>query len=171
MYYLNRHSYKSDDEVYWAFADIDVSDCTSDMFDEIVAIFKTTADVRLRNLLACFMAETKNEKALSVIMDVLERIKYSNHSATLIYAVDEFDCSNYYELFIDICIAKKDEARYQCMWLIRDTKYRTIRRRVKINCLSKIEAFLNTLNADSENYDYRDMMFLRELINGLDERP
>lgn len=120
--------------------------------NDLIAIFTSTEDARIRDKVALIFADLHNEQLVPIIIKKIEEIKYSRHITTLIYACSEYDCARWIEFFVSLVIDLDDTAYIEAIAVIEEIKL-PIKSSDRIICAKRLMDYLSSVEKGSEKYE------------------
>jgi hypothetical protein len=151
--YLNQKTFEGNDNdaIYDELLSLPLS-VASKIKNELIAIFTSTEDARIRDKTALIFADLRDEHLLPVIIKKIEEIKYSRHITTLIYACSEYDCAPWIEFFVSLAIDLDDAAYIEAIAVIGEIKL-PIKSSDRIICAKRLMDYLSSAQKGSEKYE------------------
>jgi hypothetical protein len=151
--YLNQKTFEGNDNdgIYDELLSLPLS-VASKIKNELIAIFISTEDARIRDKIALIFADIRDEHLLPVIIKKIEEIKYSRHITTLIYACSEYDCARWIEFFVSLAIDIDDAAYIEAIAVIGEIKL-PIKLSDRIICAKRLMDYLSSAQKGSEKYE------------------
>lgn len=103
------------------------SDLMFDSLDQdeqeiILGFFQSTKSYKLIDVIALFLSDSNQLKALDALINVVSKLKGSNHLSTPVYACSLFDCTEFIELFVDLIINENMSACIESEGVIQEMK-------------------------------------------------
>lgn len=103
-----------------------------------------TENHQLRNIIALALSDIGDTKCIKPIIDILKNPKTQGNRGTLLYALEQFECSEHIELFVDLLINGNFEVSRQSYMLIKDINTK-IPDFIIEKCINKIESEIEEL--------------------------
>lgn len=109
----------------------------------LISYLKSTDNHGLRNKMAVALSDIGSPEAVDPLITVLKEPRIIGNRGTLLYALEQFDCSDQLELLVDFLIEGNFEVSRQALIII-DLITRDIDKNVIQKCITKIEKEIET---------------------------
>ena len=151
--YLNQKTFGTDenDAIYDELQSLPLT-IASTIKKELVAVFTSTEDPRIRDKVALIFADLHDEDLVPIIIKKIEEIKYSRHITTLIYACSEYDCARWIEFFVSLAIDLDDAAYIESISVIEEIRS-PIKSSDRIICVKRLMDYLSSGEKGSGKYE------------------
>ena len=127
----------------------------------LIQILQTTSDPAIRDAAAIGLRELGDERALYPLVSLIMDPKTGGHRGTLIYALEEFDCSPFLDFLLDLVITGNFEVSHQAFLVIESIEVKVDAETIDL-CLQKAQHAL--LHANEEKAE-----LLRDLVDLLNK--
>ena len=84
----------------------------------LIEILQTTTHSAIRDAVAVGLRELKDERAIQPLVSLIADPKTEGHRGTLIYALEEFDCTCLLDFLVDLVITGNFEVSHQAFLAI-----------------------------------------------------
>lgn len=120
--------------------------------DELINVLLQTSNLLVANMVAFHLKKFKDSRILSAIIEVISRPETVNKRAKLIYCCDEYDCTKYFELFMQIVLEEGGESCINAIDIISEMKGPLSNDQLS-NAINKVETYID-VNKNNDNIPY-----------------
>lgn len=120
--------------------------------DELLDVLLQSNNLLVANMIAFRLKKIKDSRILAVLIEVIRRPENLNKRAKLIYCCDEYDCTKYFELFVQIVLEEDGESCINSIDIISEMKGPFSNDQLS-NAVNKIEAYID-VNKDKDKIPY-----------------
>lgn len=120
--------------------------------DKLLSLLLNTNNILVANMVAFRLKKFKDSRILDALVKVINRSENFNKRAKLIYSCDEYDCTRYFELFLEIVLEEHGESCINAIDIISQMKGPFLHNQLS-NAVNKIENYIN-LNKNNDNVPY-----------------
>lgn len=132
--------------------------------DELLSVLLKTNNLLVANMIAFRLKKIKDSKILSALITVIERPGSLNKRAKLIYCCDEYDCTKYFELFMQIVFEESGESCINAIDIISEMKGPFLSRQLS-DAVDKINSYIDSnKNDDKTPYLKKLKKHLKKLL-------
>jgi hypothetical protein len=89
---------------------IKVLKAENEIVDDLLKVFKESADYRIKNEIALFIRKYDNDKIPEAFIEELKKPESKNRDGVIVDCCSYYDCTNYFTFFVDIVLNDETES-------------------------------------------------------------
>lgn len=120
--------------------------------NQLLIVLSQSSNLLVTNMIAFRLKQFKDSRILEVLIEVISRPENLNKRAKLIYCCDEYDCTKYFKLFMQLVLEEDGESCINSIDIISEMKGPFSNGQLS-NAVDKIEAYID-INKNNDKIPY-----------------